>query len=104
MRFASSVSGGPESLDDALCHDIVIPCMRRHTILLVGILVFVALLVGWHMGREQGQMKASLGTHNIKLSDHEARLLPLERDLEKREKRRAKVNGLVQWVRQKIGL
>ena len=83
---------------------MVIPCMRSHTILLVGILVFVALLVGWHVGREQGQMKASLGTHNIKLSDHEARLLPLERDLEKREKRRAKVNGLVQWVRQKIRL
>jgi hypothetical protein len=78
--------------------------MKSHTLLLVGLLVLVALFVGWSVGRDYSRIAASTETNASRVSDHESRLLPLERDLERREKRWAKTKGLFDWMRGKIGL
>ena len=78
--------------------------MKGHTLLLVGLLMLLALFVGWSLGRDHSRLVATTETHASNLANHESRLLSLERDLDRREKRWAKAKGLMSWMREKIGM
>ena len=81
--------------------------MKKELVMLIAFAVVLAIalvVVSWHFGNQNGRLAAAQETTGRKVIDVEARLLPLERDLERRRGIRTKALAVVAWVRGKIGV
>ena len=67
------------------------------------ILVAVVLWVGFYFGERFTQMKLAHQSACGAINNHEARLLPLEQDLQRRKKIRGGFSKALGWFRGKLG-
>src|SRR5688572_14030373 len=76
---------------------IVLFDMKQDTLMFF-LFVALALFVGWHLGHRSACLEAAHHGIRAAVSDHEKRLLPLEQDLQRRQKIRGNVSGLLSWL------
>ena len=67
-------------------------------------LVTVVLLAGFYFGERFAQLRISQQSTCTAINNHEARLLPLEQDFQRRKKIRGGFSKMLGWFRGKLGL
>ena len=76
--------------------------MRQRDLLLVGVLMLLALFAGWYWGARDAHIGRQQQAIAGRLTEIETRMKPLEMDLNRREKNRNRLKGILSWTASKL--
>jgi hypothetical protein len=74
----------------------------KRDIVWVGVVV-LAVLLTWNFAKDFLRLEFAQKSSAARLAEYEARLLPLEQDLKRREVRWTKAKAAMGWIRGKLG-
>jgi len=80
--------------------------MKRELIMLIVVAVVLAVglvCVSWHFGHQNGRLVSAQESTDARVIDLDFRLLPLEKDFQRREAIWGKISTVFSWIRGKLG-